>query len=62
VLHADVGQHELRVPRGRHLQGGRGVRRLADDFVAGLALDQRAHAFAHEGVVIDEQDAHGDGG
>ena len=57
--HADVDHHDVRMESGGEFESLAAVGGLGDDFEAGVALQQKAQAGAHEGMVIGEQDADG---
>ncbi len=57
--HGDVHQDEIGTkPRRRQLDRRLPIRRLTDDFMS-LRLKQTAKAIPKEGVIINDEDAHG---
>jgi hypothetical protein len=55
--HADVHEHDVGPKRSRTLDRSTAVGGLPDDLDVRFALDDRAEAVAHEGLVVGEQDA-----
>ena len=57
--HPNVHQHDSRAGRFVLLEGGLTILSLGGDRQVALQLQQRAQAFAHQALVIDDQDTDG---
>jgi hypothetical protein len=55
IRHLDVHQHDARPPRARQVDRIAPVGSLADYGDAGLRLEDRAEAGAHEGLVVGDE-------
>jgi hypothetical protein len=53
--HLDVHEHDVGTPTERQVDGVEPVGRLAHDRDAGLGLEDRSEARAHEGLVVGDQ-------